>query len=144
MFVVYLGYLAIPPSRVPLTDAEATAIMLDVQSTSWETYLRGQCDAVDKMNDIMVYIRNEATYEEVFRDLKRLNDIFHLQAVAKEEDVEEMELMLQNKVMGHRQMAGNSYMRKHLERLRESDPKLAQRMTDDISIFKVVTQADSY
>ena len=140
MFVVYVGYLAIPPSRVPLTDAEATAIMLDVQSTNWGTYLGGQCDAVDKMNDVMVYVRNEATYEEVFLDLKKLNDIIHLQVVAKEEDMEEMELMVVSKMMSNRQIAGNRNMRKQLERVRDSNPKLAQRMIKDISIFQVVTQ----
>ncbi len=141
IFVVYVAYLAIPPSRVPLTDAEATAIMRDVQSTDWGTYLGGYCDAVDKINDVMAYVRNEATYEEVFLDLKKLNDIINLQVVAKQEDMEEMELMLVSKMMSNRQMAGNHYMLKHLERLRDSNPKLAQRMINDISIFKVVTQA---
>ncbi|MCS5630869.1 MAG: hypothetical protein NZ744_08560 [Pirellulaceae bacterium] len=141
MFVIYAGYLAIPPSRVPLTDAEATAIMRDVQSTNWGTYLGGQCDALDKINDVMTYVRNEATYEEVFPDLKKLNDIINLQVVAKQEDMEEMELMLVSKMMSNRQMAGNRYMLKHLERLRDSNPKLLQRMINDISIFKAVTQA---
>jgi hypothetical protein len=141
MFVIYVGYLAIPPSRVPLADAEATAIMLDVRSTNWGTYLGGQCDAIDKINDVMTYVRNEATYLEVYLDLQRLNDIIHLPVVAKQEDMEEMELMVVSKMMSNRQIAGNHHMRKHLERLRDSNPKLAQRMINDISIFKVVTQA---
>lgn len=140
VFVVYVAYLAIPPSRVPLTDAEATAIMRDVQSTNWGTYLGGQCDAVDKINDVMAYVRNEATYEEVFLDLKKLNDIINLQVVAKQEDMEEMELMLVSKMMSNRQMAGNHYMLKHLERLRDSNPKLAQRIINDISVFKALIQ----
>jgi len=140
IFVVYVAYLAIPPSRVPLTDAEATAIMRDVQSTDWGTYLGGHCDAVDKINDVMAYVRNEATYEEVFLDLKKLNDIINLQVVAKQEDMEEMELMLVNKMMSNRQMASNHYMLKHLERLRDSNPKLAQRVINDISVFKALTQ----
>ena len=107
VFVAYVAYLAIPPNRVPLTDAEATAIRRDVQSTNWGTYLGGQNDAVDKINDVMAYVRNEATYEEVFLDLKKLNDIINLQVVAKPEDMEEMELMLVNKMMSNRQMAGN-------------------------------------
>jgi len=141
IFVAYVGYLAIPPSRVPLTDAEATAIMRDVQSTDWGMYLGGQCDAVDKINDVLVYVRNEATYEEVFLDLKKLNDIINLQVVAKQEDMDEMELMLVNKMMSNRQMAGNHHMLKHLERLRDSNPKLVQRMISDISTFKAVTQS---
>ena len=140
VFVVYVAYLAIPPSRVPLTDTEATAIMRDVQSTNWGRYLGGQCDAVDKINDVMAYVRNEATYEEVFLDLKKLNDIINLQVVAKQEDMEEMELMLVSKMMSNRQMAGNHYMLKHLERLRDSNPKLAQRIINDISVFKALTQ----
>ena len=140
IFVVYVAYLAIPPSRVPLTDAEATAIRRDVQSTNWGTYLGGQNDAVDKINDVMAYVRNEATYEEVFLDLKKLNDIINLQVVAKQEDMEEMELMLVSKMMSNRQMAGNHYMLKHLERLRDSNPKLAQRIINDISVFKALTQ----
>ena len=140
VFVVYVAYLAIPPSRVLLTDAESTAIRRDVQSTNWGTYLGGQCDAVDKINDVMAYVRNEATYEEVFLDLKKLNDIINLQVVAKPEDMEEMELMLVNKMMSNRQMAGNHYMLKHLERLRDSNPKLAQRIINDISVFKALTQ----
>ena len=140
VFVVYVGYLAIPPSRVLLTDAEATAIMRDVQSTNWGTYLGGQCDAVDKINDVIAYVRNETTYEEVFFDLKKLNDIIHLQVVAKPEDMEEMELMLVSKMMSNRQIAGNHHMLKHLERLRDSNPKLAQRIISDISVFKSVTQ----
>jgi DNA-directed RNA polymerase subunit RPC12/RpoP len=140
IFAAYVGYLAIPPSRIPLTDAEATAIMRDVQSKNWATFLDGQCDAIDKINDVMVYVRNEATYEEVFPDLKKLNDIIHLEVIAKEEDMDEMELMLVNKQMSNRQVAGNRYMLKHLERLRDSNPKLAQRVINDISIFKAVTQ----
>jgi hypothetical protein len=141
IFVIYLGYLAIPPSRVPLTDAEATAIMRDVQSTDWGTYLGGQCDALDKINDVLVYVRNETTYEEVFLDLKKLNDIINLEVVAKQEDMDEMELMLVNKRMSNRQGAGNHHLLKHLERLRDSDPKLVQRMINDISTFKAVTQS---
>jgi DNA-directed RNA polymerase subunit RPC12/RpoP len=140
IFVGYVSYLAIPPSRVPLTDVEATAIMRKVQSTNWGTYLGGQCDAVDKINAVMVYVRNEATYEEVFLDLKKLNDIINLQVVAKEEDMDEMELMLVSKMMSNRQMAGNRHMLKHLERLRDSNSKLAQRVINDISIFKSVIQ----
>ncbi|MBT4693346.1 MAG: hypothetical protein HOB73_08385 [Planctomycetaceae bacterium] len=140
VFLVYVGYLAIPPSRVLLTDAEATAIMRDVQSTNWGTYLGGQCDAIDKINDVIAYVRNETTYEEVFFDLKKLNDIIHLQAIAKPEDMEGMELMLVSKMMSNRQMAGNHHMLKHLERLRDSNPKLLQRMIKDISVFKAVIQ----
>jgi hypothetical protein len=55
--------------------------------------------------------------------------------------MEEMELMVVSKMMSNRQIAGNRHMRKNLERLRDSNPKLAQRMINDISIFKVVTQA---
>jgi DNA-directed RNA polymerase subunit RPC12/RpoP len=148
IFVVYVGYLAIPPSRVPLTDAEATAIMRDVQSTDWGTYLGGMCDAVDKLNDVMVYVRNEATYEEVFPDLKKLNDIIQLQPVAKEEDMEDMEDMEGREeregrgrmLIHNRQIVGNRNMLKHLERLRDSNPKLARRISNDISVFKAVTQ----
>ncbi len=140
IFVVYVGYLAIPPSRVPFTDAEAKAIRHDVQSENWGTYLDGQCNAVDKINDVMVYVRNEATYEEVFPDLKELNDIINLQVVAKAEDMEEMELMLVNKRMTNRQVAGNQHMLNHLERLRDSNAKLVQRIINDIPVFKAVTQ----
>lgn len=140
IFVVYVGYLAIPPSRVPLTDAEAAAINRDIQSTNWGTYLGGRCNAVDKINDVMVYVRNEATYEEVFQDLKKLNDMIHLEVVAKQEDMEGMDLMQVNKMMSNRHVAANHYMLKHLERLRDSNPKLAQRVINDISVFKAVTQ----
>jgi DNA-directed RNA polymerase subunit RPC12/RpoP len=140
IFVVYVGYLAIPPSRVPLTDAEAAAIKRDIQSTNWGTYLGGRCDAVDKLNDVMVYVRNEATYEEVFLDLRTLNDMIHLEVVAKQEDMEGMELMQINKMMSTRHLVANHYMLKHLERLRDRNPKLAQRVINDISVFKSVTQ----
>jgi len=51
-----------------------------------------------------------------------------------------MELMLVNKMMSNRQMASNHYLLKHLERLRDSNPKLAQRIINDISVFKALTQ----
>ena len=140
IFVVYVGYMAIPPSRVPLTDAEAAAIKRNIQSKNWGTYLGGRCDAVDKLNDVMVYVRNEATYEEVFLDLKKLNDMIHLEVVAKQEDMQEMELMQVNKMMSNRYLAANHYMLKHLERLRDRNPKLTQRIINDIPVFQAVTQ----
>jgi DNA-directed RNA polymerase subunit RPC12/RpoP len=144
IFVVYVGYFSIPPIRVPLTDAEATAIRRDVQSTDWDTYRRGVRDALDKLNDVMVYVRNEATYEEVFPDLKKLNDIIYLQPVAKEEDMgdmggmEEMEDMADMEDTLMRRCIQN--ILKHLERLRDSNPKLARRLSNDIPVFKDVTQ----
>ena len=140
IFVVYVGYIAIPPSRVPLTDAEVAAIKRNIQSTNWGTYLDGRFDAVDKLNDVMVYVRNEATYEEVFLDLKKLNDMIHLEVVAKEEDMDEMDLMQVNDLMSRRHRASNYYMLKHLERLSDRNPKLAQRIINDISVFKAATQ----
>ena len=134
----YLGYLAIPPARVPLTDEEATKLFNDVTSENWEDFLTGQCDSVDKLNAVMTYVRNDATYEEVFLDLKRLSDIIVLEPVADQFAMDEMERMQVNKTMGTRQMHGHLGMSDHLTRIKKLNPRLANRIITEVPVFELL------